>query len=117
MLAYISRYQTKTRKKDANKSLIEEFTKYLAVEKTKIEDVKLVEKLKAEANSKSPQKKKIIKPELDPYQRHKIQIGSTVKLISTKQNGTVESINGEIHTVVFGFLRMKVEREKLMWVK
>ncbi len=117
MLAYIARYQTKTRKKDANKSLIEEFTKYLAVEKTKIEDVKLVEKLKAEANLKSPQKKKVIKPELDPYQRHKIQIGSTVKLISTKQNGTVESINGEIHTVIFGFLRMKVEREKLMWVK
>ena len=117
MLAYIARYQTKTRKKDANKSLIEEFTKYLAVEKSKIEDVKLVEKLKAEANLKSPQKKKIIKPELDPHQRHKIQIGSTVKLISTKQNGTVESINGEIHTVIFGFLRMKVEREKLMWVK
>jgi len=41
----------------------------------------------------------------------------TVKLISTKQSGTVESIEGEQLTVLFGFSRMKVERSKLMWVK
>ena len=62
-------------------------------------------------------KKKVQKPETDPYQRHKIVVGSSVKLISTKQSGTVESIEGETLTVTFGFLRMKVEREKLMWIK
>lgn len=117
MLGFIDRYLTKTRKKDANKPLMDEINKYLAVEKAKIEDVKLTEKLKAEANSKKPKKKKIQKPEEDPYQRHKIAVGSTVKLISTKQSGTIESIDGEMTTVTFGFLRMKVEREKLMWIK
>lgn len=117
MLGYIDRYVTKTRKKDANKPLLDEINKYLAVEKAKIENIKLAEKLKAEAHSKKPKKKKIQKPEEDPYQRHKITLGSTVKLISTKQSGTVESIDGEMATVTFGFLRMKVEREKLMWIK
>ena len=117
MLGFIDRYLTKTRKKDANKPLLDEVNKYLALEKSKIEDLKLAEKLKAEVNSKKPKKKKIQKPEEDPYQRHKIIVGSTVKLISTKQNGTVEAIDGENATVTFGFLRMKVEREKLMWIK
>jgi DNA mismatch repair protein MutS2 len=117
MLGFIDRYLTKTRRKDANKVLLEEVNKYLAVEKGKIEDLKLTEKLKAQANSHKPLKKKIQKPEEDPHQRHKISIGSTVKLIATKQGGTVESIDGEMITVTFGFLRMKVEREKLMWIK
>ena len=117
MLGFIDRYLTKTRRKDANKILLEEVNKYLAVEKGKIEDLKLTEKLKAQANSHKPLKKKIQKPEEDPHQRHKISIGSTVKLIATKQGGTVESIDGEMITVTFGFLRMKVEREKLMWIK
>jgi DNA mismatch repair protein MutS2 len=38
-------------------------------------------------------------------------------LISTKQSGTVEAMDGENVTVTFGFLRMKVEKDKLMWVK
>lgn len=117
MLGFIDRYLTKTRKKDANHVLLEEVNKYMAVEKAKIENIKLADKLKAEANSLKPKKKKIQKPEQDPYQRHKIILGSTVKLISTKQSGTVESIDGEMATVTFGFLRMKVEREKLMWIK
>jgi hypothetical protein len=38
-------------------------------------------------------------------------------LIETKQSGTVEEITGSLCTVVFGFLKMKVEKEKLMWIK
>jgi DNA mismatch repair protein MutS2 len=117
MIGFMDRYLTKTRKKDANQPLLNEINKYLAVEKAKIEETLRSEKLKAEANAKNPKKKKIRKPEADPYQRHRIVIGSTVKLIATKQSGTVESIDGEMVTVVFGFLRMKVEREKLMWIK
>lgn len=117
LLGFVDRYISKSRKKDVNKILLEEVNKYLAVEKAKIEGVKLAEKLKAQVNNKNPKKKKVRKPEEDPYLRHKIQVGSTVKLISTKQNGTVEAISGENITVAFGFLRMKVEREKLMWVK
>lgn len=117
MLSFIERYATKSRKKEANKPLIDEVVKYIAVEKAKTEEVKRTEQLKAQANAANPKKKKVQRVEEDPHQRHKIVLGSTVKLIATKQSGTVESIAGETMTVVFGFLRMKVEREKLMWVK
>jgi DNA mismatch repair protein MutS2 len=117
MSQFVDRYLTKSRKKDANQPLFDEIKKYLAVEKAKIEDAKLVEKLKSEVAAKNPKKKKQAQPEQDPHQRHKIQIGSTVKLIATKQAGTVESMDGDNLTVTFGFLRMKVEKEKLMWVK
>jgi DNA mismatch repair protein MutS2 len=117
MSQFIDRYLTKSRKKDANQPLFDEIKKYLAVEKAKIEDAKLVEKLKSEVAAKNPKKQKPARPEQDPHQRHKIQIGSTVKLIATKQAGTVESMDGDNLTVTFGFLRMKVEKEKLMWVK
>lgn len=115
--SFIDRYQTKSRKKDANQPLLDEIKKYLAMERGKIEQVKLAEKLKAEVNAKKPKKVKPGKPEVDQYQREKIKVGSTVKLIETKQSGTVEEINGLMITVVFGFMRLKVEREKLMWIK
>jgi DNA mismatch repair protein MutS2 len=38
-------------------------------------------------------------------------------MIETKQSGTVEEIKGPILTVSFGFMRLKVERDKLMWIK
>jgi DNA mismatch repair protein MutS2 len=114
---FIDRYQTKTRKKDANQPLIEEVKKYLTVERGKIEQVKLTEKLKSEVNANNPKKARPGKPEIDTYQRDKIKVGSIVKLIETKQSGSVEEISGTIVTVTFGFLRMKVEREKLMWIK
>ena len=117
MLGFIDKYAYKSRKKDINRPLIDELTNYLKVEKAKIEEQKIAVKLKSEVNTKNPKKVKIQKPEEDPYQRHKIVVGSTVKLISTKQNGTVDSILGENFTVTFGFLRMKVDKDKLMWVK
>ena len=117
MVSFIEKFNVRSRKKDANNPLLEEIKKYLTVEKSKIEDLALSEKLKAQAAAKKPKKKKPQKPEEDPYQRHKITIGSSVKLISTKQSGTVEAIDAEIITVAFGFLRMKVERDKLMFIQ
>lgn len=114
---YIQRYITKSKKRDINKPLLEDIQKFLAVEKTKIEETELAEKLKAEVNQIKKTKKKKIIPQKDEYQRDKIKIGSTVKLISTKQSGTVEEINNELLTVTFGFMRMKVEKDKLMWIK
>lgn len=116
MIGFVDRYNTRSRKKDANKGLIEEVTNYLKVEKSKIETkTRIVKQGSIEKTATKPTKKTL--PEKDTYQRHRIIVGSTVKLIETKQNGTVEAIEGEVITVVFGFLRMKVEREKLMWVK
>jgi DNA mismatch repair protein MutS2 len=115
--AFIEKFVTRSRKKDANQPLFEEIRKYLAVEKSKLEDADRKEKLIKASQTTKPKKKKIQKPESDPYQRHRIVVGSIVKLISTKQSGTVESIEGENLTVTFGFVRMKVERDKLTWVQ
>ncbi|MGV3632316.1 MAG: endonuclease MutS2 [Bacteroidota bacterium] len=115
---FIDRFQVKSRKKDINQPLLEEVRKYLTVEKAKIEEAKLKEKLKnAVPQKENNKKKKPQKPEQDVHQRDKIQVGSTVRLIETKQSGTVEEINGTILTVAFGFLRLKVERQKLSFVK
>ena len=114
----IQKYQVRNRKKDINKPVIDDIIKYVALEKNKIESIKLAEKVKKEAlqpKPKSKKQKEIIQK--DEYERAKIKVGSTVKLIATKQAGTVEEINGEMMTVAFGFMRMKVEREKLMFVK
>lgn len=118
MKSFIDRYQTKTRKKDANNPLLEDVRKYLLVEKSKIEEAKKRAELMTQIPSKPTAKKRNTqKPEVDQYQRDKIIVGSTVKMIETKQSGTVEEIKGHLLTVVFGFMRLKVEREKLMWIK
>ncbi len=115
---FVDRFQVKSRKKEINQPLLEEIRKYLLVEKSKIEEARLKEKLKNTIPQKeNSKKKKEQKPEQDVHQRDKIQVGSTVKLIETKQTGTVEEINGPILTVAFGFLRLKVERQKLSFVK
>ena len=116
MKAFIDRYVTITRKKDPNKQLFEDVRKYLLVEKSKIEESKRKLELMSAAIQPIKKVKKPI-PLVDTYQRDKIVVGSTVKMIETKQNGTVEEINRHLITVTFGFMRLKVEREKLMWVK
>ena len=116
MKAFIDRYVTITRKKDPNTQLFEDVRKYLLVEKSKIEESKRKLELMSAATQPIKKVKKPI-PLVDTYQRDKIVVGSTVKMIETKQNGTVEEINRHLITVTFGFMRLKVEREKLMWVK
>jgi len=119
MKTFIDRFQTKSRKKDANSPLLEEIRKYLLVEKSKTEEAKRKVELKTAVNTpqKPSKKQKVAEPEKDPHHREKIVVGSTVKMIETKQTGTVEEIKGHLLTVTFGFMRLKVEREKLMWVK
>ncbi len=116
MLDFIERYNLKSRKKDVNDALLQDMKKYLAVEKSRIEQAK---KIKSESISKPTQTKKS-KAQLSAeasYQQEKIVVGSKVKLITTRQSGTVEHIQGETITVTFGFARMKVERSKLIWVE
>jgi DNA mismatch repair protein MutS2 len=117
MLSFIDRFTVKSRKKDINKPLIDEVIKYISVEKSKIEEVRRTVLLKSKIATPKNSPKRVQKPLNDPHQRAKIVIGSTVKLIETKQTGTVENCVGDAITVVFGFIRMKVEREKLSWLK
>lgn len=115
--SFIDRYNSNSRKKDINKPLLDDVRNFIAMEKSKTEDGRRKEKLKAAITAPKVVKKKKVAVEKDEFQQDKISIGSTVKLISTKQSGTVEEITGNQLTVTFGFLRMKVEREKLMWIK
>lgn len=117
MKTYVDRYNVKSRKKSINDPLLDEINKYLAVERTKIDAAILNKKEKERIESARPSKKKKERPELDPYQRQKIKLNSRVKLIATKQVGIVEEVSGDNITVGFGFMRMKVAREKLMWVE
>lgn len=116
--SYINRYVTNSRKKTINDKLLEEVRKYLAVEKSKIEAIKQKEKEALLKNISTSKKKKKSKTELkDEFQRSKIKVGSKVKLIATKQVGIVEDMTTSSVTVSFGFARMKVSLEKLMWVQ
>jgi len=114
MKLFIDKYNTKSRKKTINDKLLAEVKKYLAVERTKAEDAKNA--LKAKSAIASKKSKKNQKPILDNYNRAKIKLGSKVKVISTKQSGTVEEISGDTITIAFGFARMKVKLDKLQWI-
>jgi DNA mismatch repair protein MutS2 len=117
---FIKRFVTKSRKKDINSILFEDIKKFISVEKSKEEDAKKIVTFKANINLLPKTSKKANTPpkeNKDPFQQSKIKVGSLVKLIETKQTGTVEEIQNEMCTVSFGFLKMKVNKEKLMWVK
>ncbi len=118
MKTFVDRYNVKSRKKTVNDKLMAEVNKYLAVERTKI-DTALQSKKEKErkAASKPSAKRKKVQAERDKFQRDKIKLNSKVKLISTKQVGVVEEISGNTITVAFGFMRMKVDRDKLMWIE
>lgn len=118
MKTYVDRYNVKSRKKTVNDKLLDEVNKYLAVERTKIDAAILSKQQKEKIEAAKPSaKRKKIQVEKDLYQRHKIKVNSRVKLITTKQIGLVEEVSGDNVTVAFGFMRMKVSKEKLMWIE
>ncbi|MEX2483422.1 MAG: MutS2/Smr-associated SH3 domain-containing protein [Brumimicrobium sp.] len=113
MQSFIDRFKTRGKKKDINSQLLDDVKKYIAVEKSKIETIKNEERLKKQSKKKKNTSKKVD----SQYNQSKIKIGSTVKLIATKQKGLVEEINGDEVIVTFGFVRMKVKIQNLIWVK
>ncbi len=115
MLSFIEKFNVKSRKKDANNILIEELRTFLRMEKSKTE-IKIQQEKEKIPVKVSQKKQKKIEVVVDQYQQDKIIVGSSVQLISTRQKGTVESINGKQLTVIFDNLRMKVEREKLQFL-
>jgi DNA mismatch repair protein MutS2 len=118
MLSFIEKFNVKSRKKDVNNALIQEMQTFLRLEKSKTELKEQQEKQKElEHKLSSPKKNKKQSVKEDLYQQVNIKIGSTVQLISTRQKGTVESINGKNISIIFGNARLKVELEKLQLIK
>lgn len=111
--SFISRFKTRGKGKNLNAELMADIKKYIAVEKSKIEEVKKEARLKSQSKKKSSKPKKT----KEQFHQSKIKIGSTVKLIATKQKGVVEEIEDNDVTVAFGFMRMKVKLNNLMWIK
>jgi DNA mismatch repair protein MutS2 len=110
---FIADYVTKSKKKNANASLLQDVKKYIAVEKAKIESEKKEDILKERSKKKTKKSTK----KATQYHQDKIKEGSTVKMISTKQKGEVEQVERNDITVTFGFARMKVKRDSLIWIK
>lgn len=111
---FVENYKLGAKKKNANESLIKEMEKYLIIEKTKREEAHKAKTLKKKAVK--PKKPATLTKE-DEFLRDKIKVGSTVKMIGGKQNGVVEELNDKMVMVLFGIMKVKVEKQKLRWIK
>ena len=111
---FIQKYQPKNKK--ANKKLLDELVKYIAVEKSKQDDAVKLAELKAKEGL--PKKKVKNKKQAKKKREKPIKIGSKVKLKQGgKQIGEVLEIDKEKVTVLFGMFKTKVEKEKLICIK
>jgi len=105
MLKFIEQYRN-GRGKNKNKELQDEVMLFLKQQKTKKE----VKKKSHKPN------RKLSKKQVESYRQENIQIGSKVKIISTKQTAVVEKINGKQVTLSMGNIRIKVDLTKLIWI-
>ena len=105
MLEFIDGFKNVKNKK-VNLELIDQVMTYLKEQKTKKEVKKKIDK----------PKKKLSKKQAETYQQEKINLGSQVKIIATKQIAMVEDIKGNQTTLSIGNTRIKVALEKLVWV-
>jgi DNA mismatch repair protein MutS2 len=106
---FIEKYNLKSH----NRELFGEVKKFLAIEKTKIEDRANALKLKAEKKASDPkpkrqkenlQKKKPVKP---------VILGSVVRLINSSQQGQVVELKDKDAVVLFGNFKTKTKVDDL----
>lgn len=93
-----------------NKELLEEVRKYLAVERARQEDAAALARAKRAAAKESTPKRR------PKHFVERIQVGSKVRLRNGSERGEVVSVKGDDITVLFGAMRMRVERDKLTWL-
>lgn len=105
MLQFIESYESRK----GNKVLLAELKKYIAIEKSKIEEIEKEAMLKAAVKAKQPKRKQ--KAKTTPEKP--ILIGSTVRLKESKQVGKVLEINGKEAIVAFGNFKTKTQISKL----
>jgi DNA mismatch repair protein MutS2 len=113
MLQFIDKFNLKSRKKEANQVLIEEIKNYIKLEKSKTE-VKEQQVKSEKQNIKVTVAKKKQQEELN---QHLIKIGSSVQILGTNRIGIVDKIKDKFLEVIFGNALIKVEREKLRFLK
>lgn len=94
----------------ANKDLLAEIKKYLAVEKSKTETEQKKIKLKEAAKRKNTNRKN------RKADQSRIKVGCTVKLITGREKGEVLELENGKALVAFGVFKTKVELNKLAFV-
>jgi DNA mismatch repair protein MutS2 len=107
LVQYIESYNLRTK----NKELLDDVKKYLAMEKTKIEDAR---------KQKSIQKSIVKQKEEEQTKERRtgsIKVGSLVKLENTKQTGTVIDLEKGQATVAIGVFKTKVDVNRLEFIK
>lgn len=107
LMQFIDSYNLRSK----NKELLDEVKKYLAMEKSKIDD---------ERKKRSIEKKIQVQKETgDKKQKRKeaIKIGSLVRLENTKQTGTVLDLEKGQAIVAIGVFKTKVDLGKLEFIK
>ncbi|MBR9831603.1 endonuclease MutS2 [Acidiluteibacter ferrifornacis] len=107
MMQFIDAFENKK----GNKAVLAEIKKYLAIEKSKKEEIEKAIKLKEAVQAKAKRKKTVRKKVTKP-----ILVGSTVKLIDGKQGGKVLEINGNEAVVAFGNFKTKTNLNKLILI-
>ncbi len=113
MLQFIDKFNLKSRKKEANQVLIEEIKNYIKLEKSKTE-------VKEQQVKSEKQKTKVIvakNKKQEELNQHLIKIGSSVQILGTNRIGIVDKIKDKYLEVIFGNALIKVEREKLRFLK
>jgi DNA mismatch repair protein MutS2 len=113
MLQFIDKFNLKSRKKDANQQLMEEIRNYMKLEKSKTE-------VKIQQEKTEIQKKKVTvakQRKQEELNQHLIKIGSSVQILGTNRIGIVDKVKEKHMEVIFGNAKIKVEREKLRFLK
>lgn len=108
MSTFINTYNTSN---PNNKKLLAEVKKYLAVEKTKIEEARKTKKLKEKVKVKTQKKKRQTK------NQQQIKVGCYVRLNQGKEQGNVLEINGTEAVIAFGIFKTTADLKNLTFVR
>jgi len=109
---FLHKFNITSRKKGVNDQVLEELKQFIVMEKSKtvLKEKQIFESQKSKA-------KPTIKKIAHEAQLEKIKVGSTVKINSSNQNGIVDRIEGKEVLVLIGNLRIKVQLNKLLFIK
>ena len=113
MLQFIDKFNLKSRKKNVNDELLEEIRNFMKMEKSKSE-VKIQQQKVA---IQSPKMTVAKQKKQESLNQHLIIMGSSVQILGTNRIGIVDKIKDKYLEVIFGNTLIKVEREKLRFLK
>ncbi len=97
--------------KAKNKELLDELKKYVVVEKTKIDEERKQKTILKKIGQKGQEKEK------KQAHRDRIKTGSLVRMVNTKQTGTVLEIENGQAIVAFGVFKTKLDLGKLEFIQ